>query len=84
MTRRFIFQDAETKSLAEVLSSVGEDKKAMILSGFKDAVVPILQKSVVSHTIIHKILFDFFTLCDDLAMKMVSESENKSYLRIDT
>ena len=35
MTRRSIFQDAETKSLAEVLSSVGEDKKAMILSGFK-------------------------------------------------
>jgi len=63
-------EDAETKSLAEVLSSVGEDKKAMILLGFKDAVVPILQKSVVSHTIIHKILFDFFTHCDDLAMKM--------------
>jgi len=42
----------------------------MILTGFKDSIVPILQKSVVSHTIIHKILFDFFANCDDLTMKM--------------
>lgn len=68
---QFLMQEgSETKTLSEVLSTVTGDKRTMILTGFKDAVVPILQKSVVSHTIIHKILYDFFTQCDDLNLKM--------------
>nr|CAB3265314.1 pumilio domain-containing protein KIAA0020 homolog [Phallusia mammillata] len=54
---------SDTDTLSEVLEQE-EDKKESILGSFKDALVPLVDKSVVIHTIVHKAFYDFFEHCD--------------------
>ncbi|XP_015774101.1 PREDICTED: pumilio homolog 3-like [Acropora digitifera] len=60
----FFSQSAEFSSLDKVLESQPE-RKAGILKHMKETLLPLLEKSVIGHSIVHKVLLEYFTYADD-------------------
>nr|XP_009860251.1 pumilio homolog 3 isoform X1 [Ciona intestinalis] len=58
----------EPLSLPQVIES-NKDKKSAILSSFKDALTPLVDKTVIVHTVVHKALYDFFYNCDEATVR---------------
>ncbi|XP_067027908.1 pumilio homolog 3-like [Acropora muricata] len=58
------FKSAEFSSLDKVLESQPE-RKAGILKHMKEMLLPLLEKSVIGHSIVHKVLLEYFTYADD-------------------
>ncbi|XP_028404711.1 pumilio homolog 3-like [Dendronephthya gigantea] len=54
----------DARSLEEIISC-DPHKKPYILRNLKETLVSLIQKSLVSHTIVHKALLDFFTNADE-------------------
>lgn len=59
-----IFKIDDARSLEEIIAS-DPHKKPYILRNLKETLVSLIQKSLVSHTIVHKALLDFFTNADE-------------------
>ncbi|XP_047123683.1 pumilio homolog 3 isoform X2 [Hydra vulgaris] len=52
------------QTVGEILSVDGSEKKKAILKHMKESLTALCQKDVVTHSIIHKVLFQFFTYAD--------------------
>ncbi|XP_065657225.1 pumilio homolog 3 isoform X4 [Hydra vulgaris] len=52
------------QTVNEILSVDGSEKKKAILKHMKESLTALCQKDVVTHSIIHKVLFQFFTYAD--------------------
>ncbi|XP_041360109.1 pumilio homolog 3-like [Gigantopelta aegis] len=55
-----LFKNHATKSLDQILTEQ-PDKKDMILSNMKEALLPLVDKEILIHSMIHRIFFEFFT-----------------------
>jgi len=68
-------QKSDLDTLPQVLTSEPE-KRVSILHSFKKALLPLVDKSSVSHTITHKAFYDFFQHCDDQTVREVCPPVN--------
>lgn len=48
------------------------EKRTSVLANFKQCLVPLVEKQVILHTIVHRAFKDFFTHCDDSQLRGVS------------
>ncbi|XP_071118685.1 pumilio homolog 3-like [Haliotis cracherodii] len=64
-----LFKNHDTKSLEQIMLEQ-PDKKDMILSNMKEALLPLIDKDILAHSMVHKIFHDFFHYATD---KMRSE-----------
>ncbi|XP_062611509.1 pumilio homolog 3-like [Saccostrea cucullata] len=54
-----LFKTPDIKSLDQLLL-VQPDKKEMILSNMKEALLPLIDKTILGHSMVHKIFHEFF------------------------
>ncbi|XP_033737990.1 pumilio homolog 3-like [Pecten maximus] len=59
-----LFKTPDVKSLDQMLL-VQPDKRDMILSNMKDALLPLIEKEVLKHTMVHRVFFEFFVYASD-------------------
>jgi pumilio family protein 6 len=60
----FKSREGEEKSLEEILEG-GAQERGSVLCHMKEALMKLLDKSVVKHSIVHRALLDFLTHCDE-------------------
>lgn len=53
----------EKSTLEDVLKEQPE-KREIILKNFKQSLLPLIDKEVISHTLVHRVFNDFFSSCD--------------------
>eukprot|EP00731_Ephydatia_muelleri_P017988 Em0011g28a len=58
-----LFKSTKAQTVDEILSN-HEDQRSSILKNMKEALVPLLEKTVVKHSIIHHALLEFLLHCD--------------------
>lgn len=66
------FKSAELNSLEKVLQS-DPARKAGILKYMKDALLPLIDRSVIGHSIIHRVLLEYLTHADENARSEMIE-----------
>nr|XP_039255795.1 pumilio homolog 3-like [Styela clava] len=54
----------DSSTLEDVFKEQPE-KKSMILGNFKQCLTPLVDKEVITHTIVHRVFNEFFTFCDE-------------------
>lgn len=58
-----IAKSTESSTLEEVFQEQPE-KKGVILKNFKQSLLPLINKQVISHTLVHRVFSEFFMHCD--------------------
>ncbi|XP_048763203.2 pumilio homolog 3-like isoform X2 [Ostrea edulis] len=67
------FKTPDTRSLDQLLL-VQPDKKEMILSNMKEALLPLIDKTILGHSMVHKIFYEFFAHARDKMRSDMIES----------
>eukprot|EP00252_Welwitschia_mirabilis_P011378 TRINITY_DN25592_c0_g1_i1.p1 TRINITY_DN25592_c0_g1~~TRINITY_DN25592_c0_g1_i1.p1 ORF type:complete len:664 (-),score=128.81 TRINITY_DN25592_c0_g1_i1:363-2354(-) len=57
--------------LSDLLSGENPTKKASILENISTSLQPILEKGIVDHSIIHRVLFEYLSVSDELSIRDV-------------
>ncbi|KAL8576511.1 hypothetical protein ACOMHN_003069 [Nucella lapillus] len=72
-----MFRNQTTQSLDDVLKEQ-PDKKDMIMNNLKESLLPLIDKQILSHSMVHKIFFDFFKYADSRLQKDMIEALRES------
>ncbi|XP_078658455.1 pumilio homolog 3-like [Branchiostoma floridae x Branchiostoma belcheri] len=76
-----VFKAPDTTTLQD-LFTLHPDKKQLVMKEFKESLTPLLEKTVVKHTIIHKALLEFFTHAEGPLRTEMIEAVRESLIHI--
>ncbi|KAI8509258.1 hypothetical protein Bbelb_131060 [Branchiostoma belcheri] len=76
-----VFKAPDTTTLQD-LFTLHLDKKQLVMKEFKESLTPLLEKTVVKHTIVHKALLEFFTHAEGPLRTEMIEAVRESLIHI--
>eukprot|EP00058_Branchiostoma_floridae_P020525 XP_002606015.1 hypothetical protein BRAFLDRAFT_269781 [Branchiostoma floridae] len=76
-----VFKAPGTTTLQE-LFTLHPDKKELVMKEFKESLTPLLEKTVVKHTLVHKALLEFFTHAEGRLRAEMIEAIRESLIHI--
>ncbi|KAK3091659.1 hypothetical protein FSP39_021613 [Pinctada imbricata] len=76
-----LFKTPDVKSLDQLLE-MQPDKKDMILSNMKEALLPLIDKTILSHSMVHRLFHEFFAHASEKQRSDMIEAIRESVVQI--
>ncbi|KAK7488494.1 hypothetical protein BaRGS_00020279 [Batillaria attramentaria] len=76
-----MFKTHTTRSLDDVLLEQ-QDKIPMVMHNLKETLLPLIDKQILAHSMVHKIFFDFFKYADESLRKDMIEALRESVIHM--
>lgn len=75
-----VFKTPDIKCLSEIM--VQPDKREMILHNMKEALLPLIDKNILVHSMVHKVFLEYFTYADSKMKHEMIEALRESIIHV--
>ncbi|XP_052255942.1 pumilio homolog 3-like [Dreissena polymorpha] len=76
-----LFKTPDIKCLGQIMLSQ-PDKREMILRNMREALLPLIDKNILVHSMVHKVFMEYFTYADNKMKSEMIESLRESVIHI--